>query len=83
MKSVQTVLDLHNDKVTMFGKPVDVQFTSNGHKCMNIKDRKTGQINTLVNEEEIQKILDLDSLRKKEGYYIKAENSLVMPHLNE
>ncbi|CAC5386683.1 unnamed protein product [Mytilus coruscus] len=29
LKRAQTVLHLHNDKVTMFGKPVDVHFISN------------------------------------------------------
>ncbi|VDI51206.1 Hypothetical predicted protein [Mytilus galloprovincialis] len=48
LKRAQTVLDLHNDKVTMFGKPVDVHFTSNGHYCINIKDRRTGQTDSVV-----------------------------------
>ena len=36
LKRAQTVLDLNNDKVTMFGKPIDVHFTSSGHYCVNI-----------------------------------------------
>ncbi|VDI13885.1 Hypothetical predicted protein [Mytilus galloprovincialis] len=50
LKRAQTVLDLHNDKVTMFGKPVDVHFISNGHYCINIKDRRTGQTDSVVSE---------------------------------
>ncbi|CAC5407522.1 unnamed protein product [Mytilus coruscus] len=56
LKRAQTVLDLHNDKVTMFGKPVDVHFTSNGHYCINIKERRNGQKNTAVSEEETLKV---------------------------
>ncbi|VDI46238.1 Hypothetical predicted protein [Mytilus galloprovincialis] len=35
----------------MFGKPVDVHFTSNGHYCINIKDRRTGQTDSVWSEE--------------------------------
>ena len=37
LKHAKTVLDLNNDKVTMFGEQIDVNFTSNGH-CVNISD---------------------------------------------
>ena len=36
LKRAKTVLDLDNDKVTMFGEPIDVNFTSSGHYCVNI-----------------------------------------------
>ncbi|CAG2237353.1 unnamed protein product [Mytilus edulis] len=34
----------------------DVHFTSNGHYCINIKDRRTGQTDSVVSEEEILKV---------------------------
>ncbi|VDI33647.1 Hypothetical predicted protein [Mytilus galloprovincialis] len=82
LKRAQTVLDLHNDKVTMFGKPVDVHFTSNGHYCINIKDRRTGQTDSVVSEEEILKVdSGFSKKRKKEILYQNCINNLVMPHL--
>ncbi|CAG2196694.1 unnamed protein product [Mytilus edulis] len=69
LKRAQTVFDLHNDKVTMFGKPVDVHFTSNGHYCINIKDRRIGQTDSVVSEEEILKV---DS-----GFSKKRKNDII------
>ena len=40
LKRAQTILDINNDKVSMFGKQVDVQFTSSGHYCIDIVDNK-------------------------------------------
>ena len=40
LKRAQTILDINNDKVSMFGKQVDVQFTSSGHYCIDIADNK-------------------------------------------
>ncbi|VDI81921.1 Hypothetical predicted protein [Mytilus galloprovincialis] len=71
LKRAQTVLDLHNDKVTMFGKPVDVHFTSNGHYCINIKDRRTGQTDSVVSEEEILKVDSGFSKKRKKDIISK------------
>ena len=38
LRRTKTVLDLNNDKVTMFGEQIDVNFTSSGHYCVNISD---------------------------------------------
>ena len=38
LKRAQTVIDLDNDKVSMFGKRVEVQLTSSGHYCISILD---------------------------------------------
>jgi hypothetical protein len=36
LKKANTVLDLKEDKVTMFDNPVELEFTSSGHYCINI-----------------------------------------------
>ena len=36
LKRAQTVIDLNSDKVSMFGKQVEIQLTSSGHYCVNI-----------------------------------------------
>ena len=67
LKRAETVLDLRNDKVTMFGKPVDVHFTSNGHYCINIQDSRSRQRDTPVSEEEILKVdIGFSKKRKRE-----------------
>ncbi|CAC5382062.1 unnamed protein product [Mytilus coruscus] len=71
LKRAQTVLDLQIDKVTMFGKPVDVHFTSNGHYCINIKERRNGQKNTAVSEEEILKVDSGFSKKRKRNIISK------------
>ena len=38
LKRAKTVLDLNNDKVSMFGEKIDVNFTSSGHYCVNISN---------------------------------------------
>lgn len=40
MKRAGTVLDMENDKALMFNQPVKLDFTSSGHYCVNIMDRK-------------------------------------------
>lgn len=39
LKKASTVLDLCNDTATMFGNPVDLEFTSSGHYCVNLKGK--------------------------------------------
>ena len=51
LKRAKTVLDLSNDRVTMFGKPVELHLTSTGHYCVNIVGGKTP--GSRVNSEEI------------------------------
>ena len=38
LKRAKTVLDLNNDKVSMFGEQIDVNFTSSGHYCVSISN---------------------------------------------
>lgn len=38
LKKAGTILDLRNDKATMFNEPVELEFTSSGHYCVNILD---------------------------------------------
>ena len=40
LKKAGTILDLKNDKATMFDKPVELEFTSSGHYCVNITKSK-------------------------------------------
>lgn len=40
LKKAGTILDLKNDKATMFNKPVEIEFTSSGHYCVNIMKTK-------------------------------------------
>lgn len=40
MKRTGTVLDMEHDRVVMFNSPVNLDFTSSGHYCVNIMDNK-------------------------------------------
>ena len=63
LKRAKTIIDLDNDKVSMFGKQIDVQFTSSGHYCVNILDPKV-QIPKEVDFEEVL-LLTNDTVSKK------------------
>ncbi|CAC5364880.1 unnamed protein product [Mytilus coruscus] len=47
-----TVLDLKNDRAIMFNKPVELEFTSSGHYCVDIVKTKPEIQNVHVNIEE-------------------------------
>ncbi|CAG2196723.1 unnamed protein product [Mytilus edulis] len=52
LKKAGTVLDLKNDRAIMFNKPVELEFTSSGHYCVNIVKTKPEIQNSPVNVEE-------------------------------
>ncbi|VDI64595.1 Hypothetical predicted protein [Mytilus galloprovincialis] len=52
LKKAGTVLDLKNDRAIMFNKPVELEFTSSGHYCVNIVKKKPEIQNLPVNVEE-------------------------------
>ncbi|CAG2191494.1 unnamed protein product [Mytilus edulis] len=70
LKRASTILDLRNDKVTMFGQLVDVNLTSSGHYCINIKDKQF----TNRNKNESEEVLIIDtklSFKKKKEILLK------------
>lgn len=40
MKRAETVLDMEKDRAVMYIQPVKLDFTSSGHYCVSITDRK-------------------------------------------
>lgn len=38
LKRASAVLDIANDKATMFKQPVKLELTSSGHYCVNLRD---------------------------------------------
>lgn len=57
IKRAGTVLDMENDHVVMFKQPVKLDFTSSGHYCVNIMDKKgeniQGDDQDLVTAEDV------------------------------
>ena len=49
LKRAKAVLDMCNNKATMFHQPVELNYTSTGHYCINI----SGKQETKYNESEI------------------------------
>ena len=47
LKRAKTMLDMYNDKATMFHQPVELNYTSTGHNCIDI----SGKQETKYNEE--------------------------------
>ncbi len=41
LKRAGTVLDMKNDRAVMFNQPVELEFTSSGHYCVNIMDNES------------------------------------------
>lgn len=61
LKKAGTVLDLKNDKVTMFGSPVCLECTSSGHYCVNIL-----KANDKTCENELEEVLEFTEMTQKE-----------------
>ena len=76
LKRAGTVLDLKNDKCSMFNKPVNLEFTSSGHYCVNIlgsnKRTDVGQevleVKEITNLSEEKKSVALLKLHKQFGH---------------
>lgn len=49
LKKAGTILDMNSDKAVMFGNPVELQFTSTGHYCIDITDTSDSEV-LIVNE---------------------------------
>jgi hypothetical protein len=48
LKKAKTHMDIENDKVTMFDKPIKLEFTSSGHYIINVQKQSTCANNTDV-----------------------------------
>lgn len=71
LKKAETVLDLKNDRATLFNQPVNLEFTSSGHYCVKIiKDQHINK-NHLSNEEENQEVRENMSKAEKKKIAIK------------
>ena len=81
LKRAQTVLDLNNDKVCMFGKEVDVQFTSSGHYCINILDDKE-KSPMEVEYKEVILLTNTTSKQKKRDILLKLHIQFCHPSSN-
>ncbi|CAG2196696.1 unnamed protein product [Mytilus edulis] len=72
LKKAGTVLDLKNDRAIMFNKPVELEFTSSGHYCVNIVKTKPEIQNSPVNvEENVLNITDGMSTAEKRKTLVK------------
>lgn len=58
LKKAETILDIKHDKAHMFNQPVDLDFTSSGHYCVNILDKKTLTESTYEDQEEVLQITE-------------------------
>ena len=56
LKRADTVIDVKEDKVTMFSQPIDITFTSSGHYCVSILDESMTE-----NDHETQVVLNVNS----------------------
>ncbi|VDI16939.1 Hypothetical predicted protein [Mytilus galloprovincialis] len=73
LKKAGTVLDLKNDRAIMFNKPVELEFTSSGHYCVNIVKTKPEIQNLPVNvEENVLNITDDMSTAEKRKTLVKV-----------
>ena len=64
-----TILDLNSDKAEMFGSPVELQFTSTGHYCIDITN--TSVLKVLIvngNMNDSSKVKMLTKLHQQFGY---------------
>ena len=52
LKRAGTVLDLVNDKATMFQHPVTLDFTSSGHYCVDLQDSESNDMQAMGYDEQ-------------------------------
>ncbi|CAC5425238.1 unnamed protein product [Mytilus coruscus] len=72
LKKAGTVLDLKIDRAIMFNKPVELEFTSSGHYCVDIVKTKPEIQNVHVNiEENVLNITDDMSTAEKRKTLVK------------
>lgn len=79
LKKAGTILDMSNDKATMFQQPVELNYTSTGHYCIDIVGNKQGIQNngeillTLENLDDKEQTKSLLKIHKQFGH-ASAEN---------
>ena len=54
LKKAEAVLNLKDDKAMMFGKPVDLEYTSTGHYCVSLTDQ-------VLEENLVDQVMVIDS----------------------
>lgn len=74
LKRAKAVLDIENDKATMFHKPVSLEITSSGHYCVSIVDKDC--LATCEDEPQADEVLAITEGMSKEG----KDKVLVKPH---
>lgn len=51
LKRAGTVSDMKNDRAAMFNQPIELDFTSSGHYCVNIMDNESSSKDMHSNEQ--------------------------------
>ncbi|XP_034552315.1 uncharacterized protein LOC117821880 isoform X2 [Notolabrus celidotus] len=65
LKRASAVLDIENDKATMFKQPVKLELTSSGHYCVKIKDVKLDESETSEENEVLTVTENMTTQDKK------------------
>ncbi len=80
LKKAGTILNLQNDTAKMFGKSVNLEFTSSGHYCVNLVKQKCNSEITNSNQDQDQTLNDevlaiqnLDTGPESNGVWSKAK----------
>ena len=71
LKRAGAILDLKNDKISMFNQPIQLEFTSSGHYCVKILDTGGKRGNTAMRSEEVLEVAQDLSPAEKEKILTK------------
>ncbi|KAI4873784.1 hypothetical protein NFI96_002219, partial [Prochilodus magdalenae] len=71
LKRAGAVLDIENDKATMFKQPVKLELTSSGHYCVNIKANNNSAENVIQNDEEVLTVTEKMTKQEKQKVLLK------------
>lgn len=71
LKRAGAVLDIENDKATMFKQPVKLELTSSGHYCVNIKANNNSAENDIQNDEEVLTVTENMTKQEKQKVLLK------------
>lgn len=76
LKRAKAVLDIENDKATIFQKPITLEITSSAHNCVSIIDRDC--TTTRENEPQADEVLAIpDGMSTWIGHYMKQGQRLL------
>lgn len=76
LKRAGTVLDMEHDRAMMFNQPVELEFSSSGHYCVNIMDKKA-KLKHSQCREQVLTTAENDDLKERDNENSHYEDEIL------